>query len=180
MATVLTEKVAWHNSFQGTSFGGIPMAQYWCDVYLWEAILNENPHVIRIIELGTWMGGFSFFLAAQAKIRDMDFCTYDSIEHFNPDRRPPNFFRSDIFAEADKIGNLISAAPTILFCDNGNKPREVKTFAPYLTNDSILVVHDWMTETLPTDIPDYLEELYGDFCDDIGSISRVFRKKVFH
>ena len=154
------------------------MAQYWCDIYLWEAILNENPQLLRIIEFGTWMGGFSWFLDAQARTRGWGFITYDSIEHFS--NRPPQFIKKDIFANAEEIGEFISSAPCALFCDNGNKPREVKTFAPYLTNDSILIVHDWMTETFPTDIPDYLEELYGDFCDDIGSMSRVFRKKVFH
>jgi hypothetical protein len=162
------------------SFGGIPAAQRPCDFYLWEAILNENPHLFRIIELGTWMGGFSFYLAAQANIRGMEFCTYDSIEHFDPDKRPQGFLKKDIFANIEEIGELISSAPCALFCDNGNKPREVKTFAPYLTSDSILIVHDWMTEFMDTDIPDYMEELYTDFSESLNSMSRVLRKKVFH
>jgi hypothetical protein len=156
------------------------MAQYWCDLYLWEAVLNYNPQLKRIIELGTWLGGFSLYLQMQANIRDMWFITYDSIDFNTKAHKTIPFVRKDIFACEEEIGEQISSLPTILLCDNGNKAREIKTFSPYLTQNSILVVHDWMTEVFPDDIPDYLEEVYGDFCDEIGSISRVFRKKVFH
>lgn len=164
-----------------SSFGGILAAQYWIDFYLWECVLNENPQLVRIIELGTWRGGFSWYLDAQARARQMYFCTYDSIEHWRENNfsgPPPNFIKEDIFANAESIGNFISTAPVALFCDNGNKPREIKTFSPYLTNDSIILVHDWLDEIFPEDIPDYLEELYGDFCNELGSKTRVFRKKV--
>jgi cephalosporin hydroxylase len=167
----------WHD-FSYTSFGGIPMAQFWCDIYLWEAVLNSNTHLKRIVELGTWMGGFSLFLQMQAEARDMTFFTYDSIVFREDVTKNLPFTKLDIWANIDFLGDLMSKEATLLFCDNGNKPRELKTFAPYLTSDSIVIVHDWMTETFPKDIPDYLEEIYGDFCDDIGSISRVFRKKV--
>jgi cephalosporin hydroxylase len=168
------------NSFNGTSIGGVRMAQYWCDLYLWELVLNENPQVRRIVELGTWMGGFSLWLHMQAKVRNMDFVTYDSIDFNTVATKIVPFYRKDIFAEYRAIGETISSCPTILFCDNGNKPRELKTFAPYLTQNSIVLVHDWNVEIGPDDVPDYLEELYGDVCDEIGSITRVFRKKVFH
>ena len=154
------------------------MAQYWCDVYLWEAILNSNPHLKRIIEFGTWMGGFSLYLNAQAKARDLVFYTFDSIVFREDVVQNLPFTKLDIWAHEEYLSKLIGQEGTILFCDNGNKPREIKTFAPSLTSDSIVVVHDWMTEIFPSDIPDYLEEVYGDFCDDIGSITRVFRKKV--
>lgn len=167
--------------FQTTSFGGIPVAQYFVDFYLWEAILNENPHLVRIIELGTWRGGFSWYLDAQARTRDIYFSTYDSIEHWQENKvykLPPNFIKKDIFAD-EHLSNFIASGPCALFCDNGNKPREVKTFAPYLTSDSILIVHDWKTEFFPEDVPDILEEIYGDFCDELGSISRIYKKKEF-
>jgi cephalosporin hydroxylase len=166
------------NDMKTVSFGGVPAVQCWCDIYLWEAILNENPHLKRIIEFGTWMGGFSLFLDMQARTRDMTFFTYDSVVFRDDIVQKLPFTKLDIWANIEFLGDLISKEGTILFCDNGNKPREIKTFAPYLSSDSIVVVHDWMTETFPKDIPDYLEEIYGDFCDDIGSISRVFKRKV--
>ena len=122
------------------------------------------------------MVGFSFYLGAQAHTREIDFWTFDSVIHFN--KPPPGFLKLDIFAEQEYIKMLIEKQPCALFCDNGNKPRELQTFAPCLRSDSIVVVHDWLDEIGPEDIPDYLEEIYGQFCDDLGSKSRVFRKKV--
>lgn len=151
------------------------MAQYWTDFFLWEALLNENEHLRAIVELGTWKGGFSLWLHAQAENRDMCFRTYDVIK---PERQPPNFVQIDIYAEAEEIGkHLKKNAPLILLCDGGNKPRELRTFSMYLKPDSVIVVHDWGTEMLPGDVPDNVEIVYGDFCDEIGSISRVFRVK---
>jgi len=157
------------------------MAQYWADTYLWESLLNSHPELKAIFELGTWMGGFSLFLKAQADIRGLRFFTYDAVKlnEVVGSHKLPEFTQLDIFAHSEEIGESLKAhEPLILFCDNGNKPREVKTFAPYLSSDSIIVVHDWMLEFFPTDIPDDLEEIYGDFCDEIGSVSRVLRKKV--
>lgn len=168
------------NTFDSCSFGGVPAAQYWCELYLYEAILNSNPQLKRIIELGTWMGGLSLFLYMQAKVRNMWFITYDAQDYNTPAYSIIPFVKKDIFASEEELGQTISSVPTLLICDNGNKPREIKTFAPYVTSDSIIVVHDWKTEIFPEDIPDYLEEIYGDTCDEIGSLSRVFRKKVFH
>lgn len=162
-------------TFKTTSFGGIPCAQYFVDFYLWECILNENPQLTRIIELGTWMGGFSLYLKAQADARNWDFVTFDSVLHMS--RPIPNFNHMDIFANSEYVIKLMSLGPCALFCDNGNKPREVEVFGQYLSNDSILVVHDWNTEFTQENVPDCLEEIYGDFCDNLGSVSRVYRRK---
>jgi len=175
---MVSEKIDYWHDFQYTSFAGVPMAQYWCDIYLWEAILNSNPHIKSIVELGTWNGGFSLFLKMQADVRKMNFLTYDSINYNSPAYKIIPFVERDIFADQEEVGRLISLDSAIVFCDNGNKPREIQTFAPYLTSDSLIIVHDWMREIFPKDIPNYLEETYGDFCDDIGSVSRVFRKKA--
>ena len=159
-----------------TSFGGIPCAQYAVDFLLWEALLNDNPQVRAIVEIGTWQGGFSWFLWAQAQVRGLEFQTYDAQE---PDREPPGFVRLDVWRDPDELaGSLPEWGPIVLFCDGGNKPRELKTFPPLCAPDSVFVVHDWGTETLPKDVPDFLEEIYGDYCDSIGSASRVFRMAV--
>jgi len=168
------------NSLNGCSIGGVTMAQYWCELYLYEYVLNFNPQIKRIIELGTWHGGFSLYLWLQARVRNMWFMTYDSVDWNTPAYGIIPYTKKDIFAHAEEIGEIISQVPTLLLCDNGNKAREIQTFAPYVTDNSIIFVHDWLDEIFPEDIPDYLVEDYGDICDEIGSMSRVFRKKVFH
>lgn len=158
----------------GVSFGGIPAAQVWVDFILWEALLNDKRFE-AIYELGTWEGGFAWWLDAQARAREMQFFTFDSIK---PQRLVPRFARMDVFIEADYLlATMRQNEPLILFCDNGNKPRELQTFATQLSPESLTVVHDWGTEVQPEDVPDGLEMVYEEFCIELGSMSRVFRLK---
>ena len=157
------------------SFGGVQASQILADYWLWEAILNGEKETKGIVELGTAKGGFSLFLAAQAQARDIWFRTYDVV---TPTRRIPGFVQCDIYAMATEIGiHLQRHDPIVLFCDGGNKPRELKTFSPYLTPKSLIVVHDWGTEVLRKDVPPNVTEIYGQLCDDLGSMSRCFRVK---
>lgn len=162
--------------FSGVSFGGVSAAQYFVDFYLWEAVLNENPNIRGIIELGTWMGGFSHFLNAQAQVRGIEFRTFDSVVHFS--KPVPNFIQLDIFANEDYVADLIrSFSPVALLCDNGNKPREISTFSKYCNPQDVIFVHDWLTEFMPQDIPENCVEIYADFCDRLGSVTRVLKVK---
>lgn len=164
------------HDFTATSFGGVTCAQFWIDFILWENLLNDRAGHVGIMEIGTWQGGFSLFLEAQARARSMGFVTYDAVE---PDRPIPGFVRRDVFAEVDAVVEdafaLGEGMPIVLFCDGGNKPRELATFPQLMPAGSTFVVHDWGTETLPKDVPEGLVEMYGDWCDTVGSITRVFR-----
>lgn len=157
------------------SFAGIKAAQILADYWLWEAVLNDRS-ANGIVELGTGAGGFSCYLNAQAETRGMFFRTYDI---FVPEHRVPGFVQIDIYAMAEEIGShLRRHDPLILFCDGGNKPRELGTFSRYLSPDSTIIVHDWKTEILSHDVPDNVIDLYPDLCDEIGSMSRCFRVVV--
>ena len=51
-------------------------------------------------------------------------------------------------------------------------------YGPLLEHpESLLVVHDYGTEFQPEDVPACLEMVYREFCEDLGSMSRVFKKK---
>lgn len=162
------------HSLRTGSFGGIPAAQTWADFFLWEALLNTHTDLRAIIELGTWEGGFSHYLSAQARMRGMRFKTFDVIvpEH----QRPPGFQRLDIFAEPEVVIEWLEleGTPKALLCDNGNKPRELRTFPQHLPEGSIAVVHDWLDEVFPEDVPESLTMIDEEFCVGIGSMSRVF------
>jgi hypothetical protein len=163
------------HDFSATSFGGVPAAQYFSDFLLWEIVLNSNPQLLGIVELGTFRGGMSRFLYAQAEARGLAFLTFDVIE---PDEPAPNFEKIDIYRFSGELAQRFKKMGAIaLFCDGGNKARELRTFPPELEPGSIALVHDWGTEMLPEYVPDFLEELYGDYCDEIGSVTRVFRMK---
>lgn len=162
-------------TMRDTSFGGVTMAQQWSDLMLWEAVLNSTPELRGVIEIGTWKGGFSWWLWAQTRARQIGFKTYDSIA---PDNPPPGFERLDVFAYPERVEVAIRGfgEPIMVFCDGGNKPRELRTFAPMLKDaQSVIAVHDWGSEIMPSDIPDTLVEVFGSYCDDLGSITRFFR-----
>ena len=157
------------------SFSGVPAAQYWVDFWLWEAVLNATEGLTGIVEIGTWEGGFSRYLHAQAACRGLAFRTYDVVA---PKVMVPDFVQADVFAEAAEIcGWLSRQGPVALFCDGGNKPRELATFPPYCAAGSVFLVHDWGTETLPADVPPGLRMIHGELCEEIGSITRVFVKQ---
>lgn len=163
------------HSFTGTSFAGVPMAQQWVDLIAWEGLLNDNPATTGIVEIGTFKGGFSLYLAAQAQARGIFFRTYDV---FPPEVRVPGFVKLDVFAHADEVGrHLERHDPLILFCDGGNKGRELRTFSKYLSPFSLIVVHDWETEFLRKDVPENVEFVYEAWLEELGSPSRAFRVK---
>lgn len=163
------------HSFTGTSFAGVPMAQQWVDLVIWEGILNDNPTASGIVEIGTFKGGFSLYLAAQAQARGMFFRTYDVLP---PEVDVPGFVRLDVFAHADAVGeHLRRYDPLVLFCDGGNKARELRTFSRFLSHQSVILVHDWKTEFLPDHVPDNVEFVYEPWLIDLGSPSRAFRVK---
>jgi hypothetical protein len=161
----------WH-SFSGTSFAGVAMAQFWAELILWESLLNDQEYD-AIVEIGTFTGGLSLWLHAQARARDIIFRTYDVR---TPVRKIPGFVKLDVFAEAEAVGeHLRRHEPVIVLCDGGNKPRELKTFSRYLSPRSTLVVHDWGSEFLETDIPNNVVMVHRRLCEDLGSVSRVFK-----
>lgn len=166
-------RLARYEQLGGVSFAGIPVAQVWADFVLWESILNERTYE-AIFEIGTWEGGFSHWLWAQCNARRMRFYTFDAVV---PKRWVPEFRRKDVFADVKGIGMMMRLnEPCVVLCDNGNKPRELREFSAELEHpDSLLVVHDWGTEIQPEDVPDTVEMVYGDFCEDLGSMSRVFK-----
>lgn len=170
----LPEIDRWHK-FGGVSFCGVPVAQFWVEFILWESLLNEErekPYE-AIVELGTFEGGFSLYLDCQAQQRNLTFRTYDINK---PARSIPGFVKLDLYARIAEIGeHLQRHEPVLLFCDGGNKPRELKTFSQFLTPDSTIVVHDWGTEMLPKDVPENVEMIHEEWCRELGSISRVFK-----
>ncbi len=164
----------WHR-YGGVSFAGVAVAQFWVEFVLWETLLNEQEYT-GIIELGTLDGGFSLYLASQAHYRGMSFRTYDI---HTPKRDIPGFSKIDIYAHAEEIGqHMRSRDPVIVFCDGGNKPRELRTFSRYVTAESTLVVHDWGTEMLRSDVPDNVEMVHEEWCVELGSASRCFRVRA--
>jgi hypothetical protein len=155
-------------------FAGVQVSQHRCEFVLWETILNDNPDLRAVFELGTWHGGFSGWLWAQCELREMHFRTFDRDE---PPGRVRGFTKLNVFSDPDAMQALVAQwEPLLVFCDNGNKPRELKLFSRFVSHPgSLLMVHDWGEEIFPSDVPRSLEMVYGGLCDELDSMSRLFR-----
>lgn len=177
----------------GGSFCGFSAAQLWQDFYLWEHMLNEaSAGLVGIVELGTASGGFAIYLETQAKYRGLEFATFDSIDPaLDPvdhlfgrptERRPvpplPQFQKVELLKQgaAPEVLRCLDHGPVALLCDNGDKALEVSLYGPHLAEGSLCVVHDWQREFFPADVPEYLAELHGGLCDELGAWSRVFER----
>lgn len=147
-----------------TTFLGVTAVQQWTDLLLWEQFLNSQPGIRRIVELGTGSGGFAMFLALQARQRGISFTTVDKLEKPGACTTPigqellgSRFRRLDIFGEGRAVVEWLirepEAHPLVLFCDDGDKPREMREFAPICLPGDFVVVHDWGTEATEQDLP---------------------------
>lgn len=144
----------------GCTFLGRNCSQAWEDFQLWENLLNAHPDLQSIVELGTGEAGFSRYLHLQAKARGIKFATFDRVRM--DAHRQPGFHQVDIFAEPERVVHHLES-PAVLFCDNGDKPREVATFAPHLQPGDLLVVHDWGTEFQPRHIPPFMRRIHTEW-----------------
>jgi hypothetical protein len=59
----------------------------------------------------------------------------------------------------ERVKQLIAEGPCYLYCDNGDKPKEFRTYAPLLASGSAVSVHDWTQEIQPADVEPTVEQL---------------------
>jgi hypothetical protein len=139
----------------GVWFGRPIASQFWDDVVRWEKALNDwNNRLNWILELGTWQGGFSFYLYAQACARGIEFTTLDTNR---PEKFVAGYVQWDVMNRLPEfVEQKYLDTPGVIFCDNGNKPEEVKLYVDRVHKETMFVVHDWGTEFQPKDIPDSL------------------------
>lgn len=165
-----------HNLFSST-FLGLKILQYWADIALWELFLTEHPHIHTIVEIGTHRCGMSIFFLAHAIQRDMRFCTFDKTRF--PEMDSPiakrlgleeHFVLGNVFQQSQEtLIRLLTdqfLKPVLLYCDGGNKSKEMKTFVPYLSQDDYVAVHDYTTEFKPDDIGPVEHLLEMEFLDE--------------
>lgn len=151
----------------GTSFAGYEMAQTWADLQLYEKVLNDRPDLKCIIELGTGQGGLSLFFDSQARARGLEFHNFDYLAAEKP---VPKWQQIDVLADSITVREFFTH-PMLLLCDNGNKPLEVKIYAPLLQVGDLLAVHDWNVEIFASDIPGALYPVYDHWSH---SLTRIF------
>lgn len=154
----------------GCTFLGTNCSQSWADLQLWEMLLNEHPELRSIVELGTGEAGFSRYLHLQAEARGLCFHTFDRIRM---DRhRQSGFHKLDIFANPAKVAARLRH-PGVLFCDNGDKIREVQVFGPFLEPGDLLAVHDWGTEIFAKHVKEPFVPIHEEWWEHTAIFERT-------
>jgi predicted O-methyltransferase YrrM len=128
----------------------------------------------RIIELGSYNGGFTIALAIHAWIIKAKVISYDVMEAPSVAFRELarflgiEFVRADLFQRQQEIKTLIGQpGVTYLLCDNGNKPDEFNLFAEALKPGDVIGAHDfkcpgyWEYSEITTQQVDRAVTIYG-------------------
>lgn len=127
---------------------GLPMCQNRWSVPTWSYAMEVRPPV-RIVEIGTYSGGFACALALHASRIGARVVTYD---RNLPDRDllplaahlGVEFRTGDVWELEPEIGRLISEPGTsFVLCDGGDKRRELGAFARYLKPGDVVAAHDY-------------------------------------
>jgi len=130
--------------------------------FIQKIVRNFNPDII--VELGTGHGGMTaiFNNATPRSVLH----SFDINQQIEKPMRLYNknvfFYSEDLLKEPNivVIDILKQKGKKFLYCDNGNKIKEVKYYSPYLNIGDMLGVHDWGEDREIT-YNDIKEELIG-------------------
>lgn len=173
-------------------FMHVKAVQFHVDFLVWERLLEAHPDLKGIIELGSLYGGLSLFLALQAYQRGQQFATFDHV--VAPAADTPlgklinlraNCYAGDLFngefRTGLKVRELLAtwAHPIVFLCDDGDKPREFREYAPLLTPGDIIGSHDFNNEFGLADaepVKQFVEPHFWAECEAMGSLTRFWRR----
>lgn len=142
----------------------------------------QRMNVSMIIELGTAQGGFTKLL--EDACPDAEIHTFDksnqSVKNHKYFGSKVKFYKENILVQKKTVMNLLTTQKRkLLYCDNGNKKKEVKIYSGFLHLGDFIGVHDWGREILYKDVEDYLgnwERIEWSLVEEYGALSRFWRR----
>lgn len=132
-----------------------------CETFPIISELLDEYNIDLFIELGTARGGTTLRFhdmkqTMQVHTFDISNCgeCQQLIEYLSNYDHRITFHKEDILtSESETLLNLLSSpVKKMLYCDNGNKPKEIRMYSKYLSSGDLLGVHDWGKEIHPKDV----------------------------
>lgn len=173
----------WHLTFIGQY-----MQHNYYEYYVLDDIIENNPQIKSIVEIGTGHGALTTVLGLHGIKKGIPVFTVD----INPNLSKPvhDIFRSlgiqshsgNVFDNIiiDKINSVIKGQPVYIICDGGDKPREFNFWAPKIPVGSIISAHDWGVEISMNHIRDivnkYLEPYKPERWTEMNIQFATFKK----
>ena len=172
------------------TFLGASCQQSFNAFFIWEKLLTPLKFK-RFFEIGTALGNTSVYFKLFCVNKGADFYTYDFAKKNQRSNTPiqkyinlaDNYYMVDVFKEAQQICSTIARkGKSIVFCDGGDKPHELRTFAPALKVGDIIACHDYgraiKDEWIKEDIKRFnLKELYKKERIELNTVTGIFVKE---
>lgn len=140
---------------RGVTLFDTPINQKHMAVWLYENLWAYYRDLRWIVELGTGYGALALYWAACAAVRDVPFASFDNRLLPTPQVAGAvcglggQLIEADLFTPSgtEQVKAVVSSRqPGLLFCDNGDKQREIETFAPMTAVGTIVLAHDFPRE----------------------------------
>lgn len=157
---------------------GISTSMTWLDIGALLTLITLSK-AQRVLEIGVEHGGCSVLLAtycryAARKIeyRGIDICL-NALSSTITEDDPIDLLERDAWASKTitemRAWLAASPGPRLIFCDGGDKPRDLHAYAPLLKAGDVIVAHDYMNEyndDALADLPPHLERVRADWLDE--------------
>lgn len=125
--------------------------------------MEENTDILRVVELGTGHGGMSLFFGSCINGRGGKVLTVDQVRLMDggydswnalAEKCNVRFLQMDVFRPeaVQEVSNFIKDYRALVFCDDGDKKREIPLYAEILKKGDLLLAHDYNCEFTSKDL----------------------------
>lgn len=150
---------------------GVSTSLTWYDIGAIVRIIQEYS-IRSVVEIGVEHGGLAAFLVAYGQYTGLSYLGIDiTLNALHPAVARSHLSQRDAWSEdavADVARWLTShPAPALIICDGGDKPKELRLYAPLLRPGDVLIGHDYHNEYVDDAIADVpARQIRTDWLDD--------------
>ncbi|MHA2246898.1 MAG: hypothetical protein ACXADY_18280 [Candidatus Hodarchaeales archaeon] len=152
---------------------GIKTSHTWHEIGQLLRIINDLD-IYSFAELGCHVGGLASILNVRSRYHPFRYVGFDDKgEHIDDTVREHVLIHiGDIFENVPETWRLAKSGKTFLYCDNGDKIREMREFAPLLYPGDVIACHDYFDA----------QKVYGlegfGFFDTCGCVPEVWYDSI--
>lgn len=151
---------------------GISCSVTWYDLGAIAYIL-QTAQIRLIVEIGVEHGGLAAWLTAYCAYTGCRYCGIDITLHALHAAVRGQIEERDAWSEpaVERVRHWMAETngPALIICDGGDKPRELRLYAPLLRPGDVLLGHDYhneYTDEIREGMPSTVEQIRTDWLDD--------------